>query len=99
MSSPTDSIVVTTVVAADASTTFALFTEDVNLWWKQGPRFRGAGGTLRFEPGEEKKVQLVKIAGEEIIRGGNALISNHLSDKNKLDALKRASENNFLGSQ
>jgi len=52
MSSSTDSVVVTTVVAADASTTFALFTEDVNTWWKQGPRFRGAGGTLRFEPGE-----------------------------------------------
>jgi uncharacterized protein YndB with AHSA1/START domain len=52
VSSGTDSVVVTTVVAADAGTTFALFTEDVNLWWKQGPRFRGVGGTLRFEPGE-----------------------------------------------
>lgn len=52
MSSPTDSVVVTTVVPADAITTFALFTEDVDNWWKQGPRFRGAGGTLRFESGE-----------------------------------------------
>jgi len=58
-----------------------------------------AGTAVRFEPGEEKKVQLVKIAGEEIIRGGNALISGHLNDKNKLDALQRASENKFLGSQ
>ena len=58
-----------------------------------------AGTAVRFEPGEEKKVQLVKIAGEEIIRGGNALISDRLSEKNKSDALKRASENKFLGSQ
>lgn len=58
-----------------------------------------AGTAVRFEPGEEKKVPLVKIAGEEIIRGGNALISDHLSDKNKLDALKRARKNNFLGSK
>ncbi len=52
MSSATDSVVVTTVVAADVDETFTLFTEDVNVWWKQGPRFRGAGGTLRFEPRE-----------------------------------------------
>jgi len=52
MSSSTNSVVVTTAVAPDASTTFALFAEDVNTWWKLGPRFRGPGGTLRFEPGE-----------------------------------------------
>jgi len=65
MSSPTDSVVVTTVVAADASTTFALFTEDVNLWWKQGPRFRGAGGTLRFEPGEGGRLIQQDLDGSE----------------------------------
>jgi len=52
MSSPTDSVVVTTVVTADPDTTFALFTDEVDAWWKTGPRFRGPGGTLRFEPGE-----------------------------------------------
>lgn len=65
MSSPTDSVVVTTVVAADASTTFALFTEDVDLWWKQGPRFRGAGGTLRFEPGEGGRLIQQDLDGSE----------------------------------
>jgi len=62
MSSPTDSIVVTTVVDADALTTFEVFTEDVNDWWRQGPRFRGAGGTLRFDPGEGGR--LVQLDGD-----------------------------------
>jgi urease subunit gamma/beta len=55
-----------------------------------------AGTAVRFEPGEEKKVPLVKIAGEQIIRGGNALISGQLSESNKSEALQRASKNNFL---
>ena len=65
MSSAPDSVVVTTVVAADATTTFSLFTEDVNSWWKQGPRFRGAGGTLQFEPGEGGRLVQRDIDGSE----------------------------------
>jgi hypothetical protein len=49
MKCPTESVVVTTVVAVDASTTVALFMEELNLRWKQSPRFGGALGTLRSE--------------------------------------------------
>ena len=48
------SVVVTTVVAADPATAFDVFTREVDAWWKQGPKFRPSvrgPGTLRFEPG------------------------------------------------
>lgn len=50
--SGTDSVTVTTVVPADADTAFAIFTQEVDGWWKVGPRFRRPGASLRFEPGE-----------------------------------------------
>lgn len=50
--SGTDEVVVTTVVATDAARAFSVFTEEVDGWWKSGPRFRRVGATLRFEPGE-----------------------------------------------
>ena len=35
---------------------FALFTDEVDTWWRHGPRFRaaidGKEGVMRFEPGE-----------------------------------------------
>jgi uncharacterized protein YndB with AHSA1/START domain len=46
-------ITVTTLVAADAETAFAIFTAEVDAWWKEGPKFRpgiGKGGVLHFEP-------------------------------------------------
>ena len=49
-----DSASVTTLVAVDAATAFAVFTEEVDAWWGRGPRYRfgrGREGTLRFEPG------------------------------------------------
>jgi uncharacterized protein YndB with AHSA1/START domain len=54
LSSPADSVVVTTVVAVDPKTAFAVFTEEVDVWWKHGKRFRtGERGVscMRFEPG------------------------------------------------
>jgi hypothetical protein len=45
---------VTTVVAVDPATAFAVFTEEVDLWWRRGPRHRFRAdrvGTMRFEPG------------------------------------------------
>lgn len=50
--SGTDSISVTTVVAVDPDSAFRVFTDEVDSWWKTGPRFRAAGATMRFEPGE-----------------------------------------------
>lgn len=49
------SVTVTTLVAVDPATAFAVFTDDIDRWWKRDPRHRftaGRRGTLRFEPGE-----------------------------------------------
>ena len=50
----TDSVTVTTVVALAPDTAFAVFTEEVDAWWRRGPRFRsrdGEDGTLAFTGG------------------------------------------------
>jgi uncharacterized protein YndB with AHSA1/START domain len=52
--SATDRIRVTTVVPVDPATAFEVFTDEVDAWWRHGPRFRsGAAGSsrMRFEPG------------------------------------------------
>jgi uncharacterized protein YndB with AHSA1/START domain len=48
-----DRVTVSVTVATDPSTAFSLFTEETNLWWRSGPKFRIAGkqpGVVRFEP-------------------------------------------------
>jgi uncharacterized protein YndB with AHSA1/START domain len=50
-----DTIRVTTVVAADPATAFEVFTSEIDAWWRRGPRFRHGGGrpsAMRFEPFE-----------------------------------------------
>lgn len=52
--SSTDSVSVTTLVAVDPATAFELFTDEVDSWWKRGPRFRPGidrSGAMRFERG------------------------------------------------
>lgn len=50
--SPRGAATVSVLVAVDPATAFAVFTEDVDAWWKRGPAYRfGEGGVLRFEPG------------------------------------------------
>jgi hypothetical protein len=45
-----------TTVSLEPDEAFALFTEEVDAWWRHGSRFRaaieGKEGTMRFEPGE-----------------------------------------------
>ncbi|XP_060574751.1 urease subunit alpha-like [Ruditapes philippinarum] len=41
-----------------------------------------AGTSIRFEPGEERSVDLVKIGGNRIIRGGNGLCDGKVSEEN-----------------
>ena len=48
-----DRVTVSVTVATDPATAFARFTEETDLWWRTGPKFRIAGrepGVLRFEP-------------------------------------------------
>ena len=46
-------MVVTTVIAVERAKAFQLFTDDVDKWWKRGPRFRvdaSRPSRMRFEP-------------------------------------------------
>lgn len=54
-----------------------------------------AGSAVRFEPGESKTVQLVAIAGAQIIRGGNGLATGKLSPANLKESLERLAEQGF----
>ncbi len=52
--SAAETVRVTTFVRVDAQTAFAVFTNETDLWWRQGPRFRFGGrerGVLQFEAG------------------------------------------------
>ena len=49
-----DNVTVTTHVAIDPATAFEVFTEEVDAWWRHGPRFRTGHprkSTMRIEPG------------------------------------------------
>jgi hypothetical protein len=51
---PGDSATVTVFVAVTPEDAFEVFTKEIDLWWKQGPKFRIAGrrrGQLHFEGG------------------------------------------------
>ncbi|MFH1118001.1 MAG: urease subunit beta [Pseudomonadota bacterium] len=56
-----------------------------------------SGAAVRFEPGESKTVNLVEIAGERTVYGGNGLISGRLSEENLEVSLEKARAQGFLG--
>jgi urease subunit gamma/beta len=54
-----------------------------------------AGTAVRFEPGETKTVQLVAIAGKQIIRGGNNLADGAVSTAGLAQAMARVQAQKF----
>jgi len=55
-----------------------------------------AGTAVRFEPGEEKEVQLVSFGGNQKIAGFNNLVNNYVEDNSsKEQAMKNLSAANF----
>ncbi len=54
-----------------------------------------AGMAVRFEPGETRTVQLVEIAGERVIRGGNALATGPVSEEGRRRAVEAARARGF----
>jgi hypothetical protein len=64
--SRTDAVTVTTLVAVDPGTAFAVFTDEVDLWWRREPRFRTGArpGAMRFEPGAGGRLPRLIEEGE-----------------------------------
>ncbi|HSI34869.1 MAG TPA: urease subunit beta [Tepidisphaeraceae bacterium] len=54
-----------------------------------------AGTAVRFEPGDTKTVQLVEIAGEKIVYGGNGLADGPVTEANRAAATARAVARGF----
>lgn len=56
-----------------------------------------AGTSVRFEPGDEREVTLVPLAGRRVVRGLNGLIQGALDDPNVREAaFRRARERGFM---
>jgi urease subunit gamma/beta len=56
-----------------------------------------AGTAVRFEPGDSKTVRLVEIAGQKVIRGGNALADGPVTEQGRATAARRAKDQHFAG--
>lgn len=54
-----------------------------------------AGTAVRFEPGEEKTVELTEFGGNQKIYGFNNLVDGSTKEKNKKKSLEKAAANNF----
>jgi urease subunit beta len=54
-----------------------------------------AGTAVRFEPGEEKKVQLVTISGAQKVYGFNNLVNGDIAEENKKQSVQNALNNHF----
>lgn len=55
-----------------------------------------AGTAVRFEPGEKKEVQLVEIAGQHIVFGGNNLIRGKIAHDTKQEIIERIKNSGFI---
>jgi urease subunit beta len=54
-----------------------------------------AGTAVRFEPGEEKKVELVEFGGAKKVYGFNNLVDGSTKGKAKAKAVSKAIDQNF----
>jgi urease beta subunit len=63
-----------------------------------GMRLNIAAGTaVRFEPGEEKEVELTEFGGARVIHGGNGLVRGALGEAGTRErAIERAKNAGFL---
>lgn len=56
-----------------------------------------AGTSIRFEPGDEREVQLIPLGGRRVVRGLNGLIDGALDDPEVRElAFRRARERGFM---
>ncbi len=68
----------TTIVAVAPETAFEVFTEQVDAWWKRGPRYRFRAqrdGKMRFEPGVGGRlVEVYDDSGGDVYEVGRVRI-------------------------
>jgi len=58
-----------------------------------------AGTAVRFEPGEEKDVELTEFGGSRVIHGGNGLVGGAIADSSlQKRAIERARKDGFQSS-
>lgn len=55
-----------------------------------------SGTAIRFEPNEEKEIQLVSIAGSRRVKGHNNLTDAQINDATLKASLEKASLKNFI---
>ena len=58
-----------------------------------------AGTAVRFEPGDEKVVELVELAGAREVHGLNALTDGPATEAGRRSAVERARAAGFAGAQ
>jgi urease beta subunit len=58
-----------------------------------------AGTAVRFEPGDEKAVTLVELAGAREVYGLNALTEGPVGEKRRGESVKRAASGGFQGAR
>lgn len=54
-----------------------------------------AGTAVRFEPGEEKEVELTAFGGKKIIAGFNKLVEGAVNEENKTKAMQQVTDRHF----
>jgi uncharacterized protein YndB with AHSA1/START domain len=74
-----DSARVTVMVAVPAEVAFEVFTQEIDLWWKRGPRFRPMGrkpGVLHFEGGVGGRLfeSYGKPPGQQLVQMGRITV-------------------------
>jgi urease beta subunit len=80
---------------------FHFFETNASLAFDRGAAYGlrlniAAGTAVRFEPGEEKEVELTEFGGQQIIHGLNGLVGGSLDDvRLRSDAVARARSHGF----
>ena len=55
-----------------------------------------AGTSVRFEPGESKKIELTEFGGKRVVYGFSGLVNGSLDEKQE-DAIRQATTKGFKG--
>lgn len=79
---------------------FHFFEVNKQMEFERGQAFGmrlniAAGTAVRFEPGEEKNVELVEFGGNKKIFGFNNLVDGAINEDNKRQSAGKATSGNF----